>query len=239
MFPAVLTHICCADNSFTQLLDTMAAMSASSVTFKTAVAPRVVRSRATKLTRATRGSVATQAARDENSRLGGEGPPRPRLRARRHQGPRRGPGDWIQVLLEECRGASLHPPPLARNASNSHPPRVQPRRRITKKNRRRVLTTPASPPHRTVSTARRHGRGGQHPHEPQLPRADPPGVPQHHVQDPDRVRRRQPPGPRRPARPIVEKCGYTQCKVIEGGIDAYLAAYPLTQGRQGEVEDEA
>ena len=28
---------------------------------------------------------------------------------------------------------------------------------------------------------------------------------------------------------IVEKCGYTQCKVIEGGIDAYLAAYPLTQ----------
>ena len=40
----------------------MAAMSASSVTFKTAVAPRVVRSRATKLTRATRGSVATQAA---------------------------------------------------------------------------------------------------------------------------------------------------------------------------------
>ncbi len=62
VFPAVLTHICCADNSFTQLLDTMAAMSASSVTFKTAVAPRVVRSRATKLTRATRGSVATQAA---------------------------------------------------------------------------------------------------------------------------------------------------------------------------------
>ena len=40
----------------------MAAMSASSVTFKTAVAPRIVRSRATKLTRATRGSVATQAA---------------------------------------------------------------------------------------------------------------------------------------------------------------------------------
>lgn len=28
---------------------------------------------------------------------------------------------------------------------------------------------------------------------------------------------------------IVEKCGYTQCKVIEGGVDAYLKAYPLTQ----------
>lgn len=28
---------------------------------------------------------------------------------------------------------------------------------------------------------------------------------------------------------IVEKLGYTQCKVIEGGIDAYLAAFPLTQ----------
>lgn len=27
----------------------------------------------------------------------------------------------------------------------------------------------------------------------------------------------------------MEKLGYTQCKVIEGGIDAYLAAFPLTQ----------
>ena len=27
----------------------------------------------------------------------------------------------------------------------------------------------------------------------------------------------------------MEKCGYTQCKVIEGGVDAYLKAYPLTQ----------
>ena len=27
----------------------------------------------------------------------------------------------------------------------------------------------------------------------------------------------------------MEKCGYTQCKVIDGGIDAYLKAYPLTQ----------
>lgn len=26
----------------------------------------------------------------------------------------------------------------------------------------------------------------------------------------------------------MEKLQYTQCKVIEGGIDAYLAAYPLT-----------
>ena len=39
----------------------MAAMSASSVTFKTAVAPRM-RCRAAKLTRATRGSVATRAS---------------------------------------------------------------------------------------------------------------------------------------------------------------------------------
>ena len=27
---------------------------------------------------------------------------------------------------------------------------------------------------------------------------------------------------------IVDKCGYTQVKVIDGGIDAYLAAFPLT-----------
>ena len=50
------------------------------------------------------------------------------------------------------------------------------------------LTLPPSRRHRLA--ARGHGRGRHDPHEPQLPRADPPGVPQLDVPHPHRVRRR-------------------------------------------------
>ena len=138
----------------------MAAMSASSVTFKTAVAPRVVRSRATKLTRATRGSVATQAAVTKI--------PVSEVKDHLDRGfvlvDIRDPDEaqetgykssWKNVVVRPFTRPRLpvtRPIPTRRASSPAA---------NNEKNRRRVLTTPhLHPP--TVSTARRHGRRGQH-----------------------------------------------------------------------------
>jgi rhodanese-related sulfurtransferase len=213
VFPAVLTHICCADNSFTQLLDTMAAMSASSVTFKTAVAPRVVRSRATKLTRATRGSVATQAAVTKI----------PVSEVKDHL-------DRGFVLVD------IRDPDEAKETGYKSSwknvvvrPFTRPRLPVT----RPIPTDDASlrpriptpPPSQQLAAMDEEGNIHMNPNFlAQIRQEFPNTMSRILIACDDGTTRSE-----KACTAIVEKCGYTQCKVIEGGIDAYLAAYPLTQ----------
>lgn len=157
----------------------MAAMNASSVTFKTAVAPRVVRSRATKLTRATRGSVATQAAVTKI------------------------PVSEVKDHLD--RGFVL--------VDIRDPDEAQ--------------ETGYKSSWKNVVLAAMDEEGNIHMNPnflAQIRQEFPNTMSRILIACDDGTTRSE-----KACTAIVEKCGYTQCKVIEGGIDAYLAAYPLTQ----------
>ena len=198
----------------------MAAMSASSVTFKTAVAPRM-RCRAAKLTRATRGSVATRASvvkisvnevKDHLDRgfvlVDIRDPDEARETGYK--------SSWKNIVVRtfacpRAPGPGVRPDYASLPAAKTQKP-----------------TRSSDPPPRDRPAARRHGRGRADPHEPELPRADSPEF----LNTMSRILIACDDGTTRSekaAAAIVENADTPSAKSSTGGVDAYLKAYPLTQ----------